>query len=50
MTTTTQIEFPQDTEPNEYRYTSPTWLDAIAEGLTKGGGEASGRDLAADTC
>jgi len=29
-------EFPQDTESNEYRYISPAWLDAIAEGLTAG--------------
>ena len=29
-------EYPQDQEANEYRYISPAWLDAIAEGLTKG--------------
>ncbi len=29
-------DFPQDPEPNEYRYISPAWLDAIAYGLTKG--------------
>ena len=29
-------EFPQETENNEYRYISPAWLDAIAEGLTNG--------------
>ena len=29
-------EYPQDRETNEYRYFSPAWLDAIAEGLTKG--------------
>lgn len=29
-------QYPQDQEANEYRYLSPTWLDAIAEGLTKG--------------
>ena len=29
-------EFPQETENNEYRYLSPAWLDAIAEGLTNG--------------
>lgn len=28
--------FPQDTEPNEYRYISATWLDKIARGLTAG--------------
>ena len=28
--------YPQDTEDNEYRYISPFWLDAMAEGLTKG--------------
>lgn len=28
--------FPQDEEANEYRYTSPAWLDAIAYGLTAG--------------
>ena len=28
--------YPQDQEANEYRYLSPAWLDAIAEGLTKG--------------
>ena len=29
-------DFPQETENNEYRYISPAWLDAIAEGLTNG--------------
>ena len=29
-------EFPQETENNEYRYISPAWLNAIAEGLTNG--------------
>ena len=29
-------DYPQDQETNEYRYISPAWLDAIAEGLTKG--------------
>jgi len=31
-----QQNYPQDQEANEYRYLSPAWLDAIAEGLTKG--------------
>lgn len=31
-----QGDYPQDTEPNEYRYFSPHWLNAMAEGLTKG--------------
>lgn len=31
-----QQDYPQDQEANEYRYISPAWLDAIAEGLTKG--------------
>ena len=29
-----QGDYPQDTEPNEYRYFSPHWLNAMAEGLT----------------
>ena len=29
-------DYPQDTEPNEYRFFSPDWLNAIAEGLTAG--------------
>ena len=28
--------FPQDNEPNEYRYISAHWLDNLAKGLTKG--------------
>lgn len=28
--------YPQDEEPNEYRYLSPSWIDDIAEGLTAG--------------
>jgi|GEM_PF-923054 len=28
--------YQQDQEANEYRYLSPAWLDAMAEGLTKG--------------
>ena len=28
--------YPQDAETNEYRYIAPAWLDAVAEGLTKG--------------
>jgi hypothetical protein len=28
--------FPQDEEPNEYRYIDPAWIDAVAEGLTAG--------------
>ena len=31
-----QGDYQQDTEPNEYRYFSPHWLNAMAEGLTKG--------------
>ena len=29
-------QYPQDTEKNEYRYLSPSWLDNVAEGLTAG--------------
>jgi hypothetical protein len=29
-------EFPQDSEENEFRYFSPTWLNELAKGLTKG--------------
>lgn len=29
-------DFPQDSEPNEYRYLSPDWLNEIAKGLTAG--------------
>lgn len=29
-------KYPQDSEKNEYRYISPAWLDAVAEGLTAG--------------
>ncbi len=29
-------DYPQSPEPNEYRYISPRWLDAMAEGLTDG--------------
>lgn len=28
--------FPQDEEPNEYRYIDPAWIDAVATGLTAG--------------
>ena len=35
-------DFPQETENNEYRYISPAWLDAIAEGLTNGQRKYSG--------
>lgn len=35
-TETMLMEYPQDQEANEYRYTSPAWLDAIAYGLTAG--------------
>ena len=31
-----ELEFPQDSEPNEYRHLSPAWLDALAYGLTSG--------------
>lgn len=34
--------YPQDQEANEYRYISPAWLDAIAEGLTKGAAKHPG--------
>jgi len=30
------VYYPQAQEENEYRYISPAWLDAIAEGLTAG--------------
>lgn len=30
------LEFPQDTENNEYRYIAPDWLNEIAVGLTAG--------------
>ena len=30
------VDYPQDAESNEYRYLSPAWLDAIATGLTAG--------------
>ena len=29
-------KYPQDEEKNEYRYSSPSWLDEIARGLTAG--------------
>ena len=29
-------KYPQDEEQNEYRYISPSWVDAIACGLTAG--------------
>ena len=29
-------QYPQDSESNEYRYLSPSWLNGIAEGLTAG--------------
>lgn len=32
----TETAYPQDKENNEYRYISPTWLNEIAKGLTKG--------------
>ncbi|MBR1760912.1 MAG: hypothetical protein IJ741_07010 [Schwartzia sp.] len=35
-------EYPQDEEPNEYRYLSPAWLDALAEGLTAGAAKHPG--------
>ena len=31
-----QQKYPQDEERNEYRYISPSWIDAIARGLTAG--------------
>ena len=31
-----QQKYPQDEEQNEYRYISPSWVDAIACGLTAG--------------
>ena len=31
-----ETAYPQDREENEYRYISPTWLDELAKGLTKG--------------
>ena len=31
-----QQKYPQDEEQNEYRYISPSWVDAIACGLTVG--------------
>lgn len=30
------VQYPQDEEPDEYRYIVATWLDALAAGLTKG--------------
>lgn len=29
-------KFPQDSEPNEYRFIQPMWLDKVARGLTAG--------------
>lgn len=29
-------QYPQDSEPNEYRYIDYRWLDKVAEGLTAG--------------
>ena len=47
----TAVVFPQDQEANEYRYTSPAWLDAIAYGLTAGANKHPGetwRDIPAN--
>ena len=44
-------EYPQDKEANEYRYLSPAWLNAIAEGLTSGAEKHPGetwREIPAD--
>lgn len=30
------MNYPQDSEENEYRFIDPAWLDAIAAGLTAG--------------
>ncbi len=30
------VEYPQATEPNEFRFLSPAWLNEIAIGLTTG--------------
>lgn len=30
------VDYPQDAEPNEYRYIETAWLDEIAKGLTAG--------------
>lgn len=30
------VVYPQDSEPNEYRYISPVWMDELARGLTAG--------------
>lgn len=30
------VQYPQDEEPDEYRYIVSAWLDALAAGLTKG--------------
>ena len=39
-----QEKYPQDEEPNEYRYIHFPWIDKIAEGLTAGA-QASGRNV-----
>ena len=31
-----KVDYPQDSEENEFRYFSPAWLDEMARGLTKG--------------
>ena len=36
LSTMEQQKYPQDEEQNEYRYISPSWIDAIAHGLTAG--------------
>nr|DAS84414.1 MAG TPA: hypothetical protein [Caudoviricetes sp.] len=36
LSTMEQQKYPQDEEQNEYRYISPSWVDAIACGLTAG--------------
>ena len=36
LSTMEQQKYPQDEERNEYRYISPSWVDAIACGLTAG--------------
>ena len=42
VSTMEEQKYPQDEEPNEYRYISPSWVDAIAKGLTSGAAKHPG--------